>query len=48
VAIAAVFDLLIVCWLLGILAVCVRRADPIYATPEGGPDESQPRTVETP
>lgn len=46
--VATLFDGIIACWLLATLAVCVRRADAGYATPEGGPDESQPRTVETP
>jgi hypothetical protein len=46
--VAVLFDGIIACWLLATLAVCVRRADAGYATPEGGPDDSQPRTVETP
>jgi hypothetical protein len=46
--VAALFDGIIACWLLGTLAVCVRRADFGYATSAGGPDDSQPRTVETP
>jgi hypothetical protein len=47
-AVAIVFDGIIACWLLATLAVCVRRADAGYATPEGGPEDSQPRTAETP
>ena len=46
--VAALFDGIIACWLLATLAVCVRRADAGYTTPAGGPDDSQPRTVETP
>jgi hypothetical protein len=46
--IAALFDGIIACWLLATLAVCVRRAEAAYAMPAGGPDESQPRTVEAP
>lgn len=45
---AALFDGIIACWLLATLAVCVRRSDAGYATPAGGPDDSQPRTIETP
>ncbi len=44
--VAVLFDGIIACWLLATLAVCVRRADAGYATAEGGPDDSQPRTVE--
>ena len=46
--VAALFDGIIACWLLATLAVCVRRVDAAYATPAGGPDDSQPRTAETP
>lgn len=46
--IAALFDGYVACLLLVTLAVCVRRADAYYATPAGGPDDSQPRTVEAP
>jgi hypothetical protein len=46
--VATVFDGIIACWLLATLAACVRRADAGYATPAGGPDDSQPRTAETP
>ena len=46
--VAVLFDGIIACWLLATLAVCVRRADAGDATLEGGPDDSQPRTVETP
>jgi len=47
-SVAALFDGIVACWLLATLAVCVRRADSGYATPAGGPDDSQPRIVETP
>jgi hypothetical protein len=46
--IAALSDGIVACILLATLAVCVRRADAAYATSTGGPDDSQPRTVETP
>lgn len=46
--VATVFDGIIACWLLATLAACVRRADAGYATPAGGPDDSQPRIAETP
>ncbi|HEY0795309.1 MAG TPA: hypothetical protein VGD64_05970 [Acidisarcina sp.] len=48
VAIASLFDATIACWLLSILAACVRRADASYSKVDGGPDESQPRTVGNP
>ncbi len=47
-AIAAVFDVFIACCLLTVMAVCVRRADSTYGRSAGGPDDSQPRTVEAP
>jgi hypothetical protein len=46
--VVALFDGIVACWLLATLAVCVRRADSGYATSAGGPDDSQPRIVETP
>jgi hypothetical protein len=50
--VAVLLDAVVTCCLLATLAVCVRRADAVYA-PEGvvsggGPDESQPRTAEAP
>jgi hypothetical protein len=47
-AVAALFDGVVACWILAILAVCVRRADAAYSASGGGPDASQPRTVENP
>lgn len=46
--VAALFDATIACWLLTTLAVCVRRADFDHNKPAGRPDDSQPRTFETP
>lgn len=47
-SIAILCDGIIACWLLATLAVLTRRANAAYATPAGGPDDSQPRTVEAP
>ncbi len=47
-AVAALFDAIIACWLLATLSVCLRRAEASYAAPAGGPDDSQPRTVAIP
>jgi hypothetical protein len=41
-------DAAVLCLILAILATCVRRADALYSTPAGTPDESQPRTVDNP
>ncbi len=41
-------DATVVCLILAILATCVRRADVLYSTPAGTPDESQPRTIDNP
>jgi hypothetical protein len=38
----------VACFLLTILAACVRQTNALYSTPAGTPDESQPRTVDTP
>lgn len=45
---AMLIDAILACFLLAILAACVRRADALYATPAGAPDESQPRTADNP
>jgi hypothetical protein len=49
---AALIDAILVCFVLAILAACVRQSDALnsarYAAPGGTPDESQPRTVDTP
>jgi hypothetical protein len=45
---AILIDAAIACLLLAILAAIVRRADAPYATPVGTPDDSQPRTAESP
>jgi hypothetical protein len=42
-----IFDALVVCLLLSVLAACVLRSDS-YETPAGTPEDSQPRTVPTP
>ena len=47
-SLAVLVDAAVVCLLLAILAVCVRRTDSLYSTPAGTPDESQPRTVDRP
>jgi hypothetical protein len=47
-SIAVLVNAVVVSLLLAILAACVRRSDMLYATPAGTPDESQPRTVESP
>jgi hypothetical protein len=47
-SLAVVIDATLVCTLLAILATCVRQADTAYAAPAGTPDESQPRTTDTP
>lgn len=47
-----IFDALVVCLLLSVLAACVLRSDGYetgsYETPVGTPEDSQPRTVPTP
>lgn len=45
---ALLVDGTVVCLLMAILAVSVRRTDAIYFTPEGTPEESHPRTVDHP
>ena len=45
---AALLDGVVACWLLAILAICTRRANSDYATPAGGPEDSQPRTADIP
>jgi len=42
-----IFDALVVCLLLSVLAACVLRSDS-YETRAGTPEDSQPRTVPTP
>jgi hypothetical protein len=45
---ATLIDAILACFVLAVLAECVRRADALYATPAGTPDESQPRTAGNP
>jgi hypothetical protein len=47
-SLVVLMDAAVVCLILAILATCVRRADAVYSTPAGTPDESQPRTVDNP
>jgi hypothetical protein len=47
-SLAALIDVVLVCFLMAILAARVRQSDALYATPAGTPDESQPRTVDNP
>ncbi|WP_263359720.1 hypothetical protein [Acidicapsa ligni] len=47
-SVAMILDATIACFLLAILAVCERQTDALYLTPAGTPDESHPRTEETP
>jgi hypothetical protein len=41
-------DALAACFLLAVASACVRQSDALYETPEGTPDDSQPRTAESP
>ena len=47
-SLAAFIAAIAVCFLLTILAACVRQSDALYAAPAGTPDDSQPRTVDNP
>lgn len=47
-SLATFIDAILVCLLLATLAACVQRADTLYATPGGTPEESQPRTADNP
>jgi MFS family permease len=47
-AIVVLFDGIVSCLFLATLASCARRADEGHAMSAGGPDVSQPRTVEAP
>lgn len=47
-SVALLVDGVVVCLVLAILAVCVRRSDAPYSAPTGTPDESHPRTVDNP
>jgi hypothetical protein len=47
-AIVAVADTVIALFVLAVIAVCVQQSDALYETPAGGPDSSQPLTVEAP
>lgn len=47
-SLATLIDAILVCFLLATMAAYVRRADALYTTPAGTPDESQPRTAGNP
>jgi hypothetical protein len=45
---AILVDATVVCFLLAILAACIRPTDAFYAAPAGTPVDSQPRTTGNP
>jgi hypothetical protein len=47
-SLAVLADAIVACFLMAILAVCVRESDVLYSTPTGTPDDSQPRTADNP
>lgn len=47
-SVAAIADAIVVCFLMAILATCIRESDALYAKPAGRPDDSQPRTADNP